>query len=86
LRDHIKEVGDYDVEIKLHREVKPVVKVKVRKPGAEDEEAATEQAAAESAPEATSETTEAPPVAAEAADAAATADAAEAEGAGQQEQ
>jgi len=37
LRDHIKEVGDYEVTIKLHREVNPVIKVKVRKEGAVDE-------------------------------------------------
>jgi large subunit ribosomal protein L9 len=37
LRDHIKEVGDYDVTIKLHRDVVPTIKVKVRKEGAEEE-------------------------------------------------
>ncbi|HEY7913695.1 MAG TPA: 50S ribosomal protein L9 [Blastocatellia bacterium] len=66
LRDHIKEVGDYDVEIKLHREVRPVVKVKVRRPGTEEEEAATEQAAAQQAPEASSEPVEASAATAEA--------------------
>jgi large subunit ribosomal protein L9 len=85
LRDHIKEVGDYDVEIKLHREVRPVVKVKVRRPGAEDEEAATEQAAAELAPEASSETVEAASAVA-AADTEATAEAAGTEEASQDEQ
>jgi large subunit ribosomal protein L9 len=35
LREHIKEVGDYDVTIKLHRDVSPSVKVLVRKEGAE---------------------------------------------------
>ena len=52
LRDHIKEVGDYDVTIKLHRDVTPTIKVKVRKEG-ETEEQAT--APAEAAPEAASE-------------------------------
>ncbi|HEX5733697.1 MAG TPA: 50S ribosomal protein L9 [Blastocatellia bacterium] len=37
LRDHIKEVGDYDVVIKLHRDVTPTIKVRVRKEGAPDE-------------------------------------------------
>jgi large subunit ribosomal protein L9 len=48
LRDHIKEVGEYDVLIKLHRDVTPTIKVKVVKEGGE------EVAAAESAPEADS--------------------------------
>jgi large subunit ribosomal protein L9 len=61
LREHIKEVGDYDVTIKLHREVSPSVKVLVRKEGAEEgkaEEAAEAKAdeAAEVAPEAASTT------------------------------
>ncbi|MEK6323350.1 MAG: 50S ribosomal protein L9 [Acidobacteriota bacterium] len=34
LREHIKEVGDYDVVIKLHRDVSPLIKVIVRKEGA----------------------------------------------------
>lgn len=50
LREHIKEVGDYDVAIKLHREVSPTIKVLVRKEGAAEPEAA----AAEAAPEADS--------------------------------
>lgn len=59
LRDHIKEVGDYDVVIKLHRDVTPTIKVRVRKEGAPDEPAtteteATETAATESAPTADS--------------------------------
>lgn len=59
LRDHIKEVGDYDVVIKLHRDVTPTIKVRVRKEGAPDEPAtteteATETAATESAPAADS--------------------------------
>jgi large subunit ribosomal protein L9 len=40
LREHIKEVGDYDVTIKLHRDVSPSVKVLVRKEGAEAAKAA----------------------------------------------
>ena len=35
LREHIKEVGEYDITIKLHRDVAPVVKVLVRKEGHE---------------------------------------------------
>ncbi len=50
LKEPIKETGDYEVTIKLHREVTPVVKVLVRKEGAEDtpvvEAAATEEATA----------------------------------------
>jgi large subunit ribosomal protein L9 len=44
LRDHIKEVGEYDVVIKLHRDVTPTIKVKVVKEGgaAEAMEAAPE--------------------------------------------
>jgi large subunit ribosomal protein L9 len=44
LKEPIKEVGDYDVVIKLHRDVKPIVKVLVRKEGAVDEAAATQVA------------------------------------------
>jgi large subunit ribosomal protein L9 len=56
LREHIKEVGDYDVPIKLHRDVTPTIKVKVRKEGAEEEAAAPDAAApAEVAPGADSE-------------------------------
>lgn len=54
LRDHIKEVGDYDIAIKLHRDVAPAIKVQVRKEGAVDE-----PPAAEAAPEAASAETEA---------------------------
>lgn len=57
LRDHIKEVGDYDVTVKLHRDVTPTIKVKVRKEGTAEEEAAA-AAAAEAAPAATSEAAE----------------------------
>ena len=52
LREHIKEVGDYDVTIKLHRDVSPSVKVLVRKEGAAEEPKAAETA--EVAPEADS--------------------------------
>jgi large subunit ribosomal protein L9 len=55
LREHIKEVGDYDVTIKLHRDVSPSVKVLVRKEGAEEAKAPE---AAEVAPEADSTTAE----------------------------
>jgi large subunit ribosomal protein L9 len=40
LKEPIKEVGDYDITIKLHREVTPIVKVLVRKEGAVEEAAA----------------------------------------------
>jgi large subunit ribosomal protein L9 len=40
LKEPIKEVGDYDITIKLHREVTPTVKVLVRKEGAVEEAAA----------------------------------------------
>ena len=46
LREHIKEVGDYDVTIKLHRDVTPSIKVLVRKEGA------AEPARAEASPDA----------------------------------
>ena len=59
LREHIKEVGDYDVMIKLHRDVSPSVKVLVRKEGAAEEVKAPEaEAAAEVAPEADSTTSD----------------------------
>ena len=58
LRDHIKEVGDYDVTIKLHRDVVPTIKVKVRKEGAADEPARPEAADTESAMEASSSVAE----------------------------
>jgi large subunit ribosomal protein L9 len=47
LRDHIKEVGDYDISIKLHRDINPTIKVKVRKEGTIDEPVAEETAPAE---------------------------------------
>ena len=54
LRDHIKEVGDYDVMIKLHRDVTPTIKVRVRKEGAPDELEPAPAEATEAAPEADS--------------------------------
>jgi large subunit ribosomal protein L9 len=51
LREHIKEVGEYDVVIKLHRDVSPSIKVIVRKEGAAEEAKVAEAApAADSAP------------------------------------
>src|SRR5918911_3463244 len=63
LRDHIKEVGDFDVTIKLHREVAPVIKVKVRKEGETEEQAAAAEVAPTATSETAEETTEAPGVA-----------------------
>ncbi|HXG92629.1 MAG TPA: 50S ribosomal protein L9 [Blastocatellia bacterium] len=60
LKDHIKEVGEYDVQIKLHREVTPTIKVKVLREGEEELPAAEEAPATESALEASS-TAEAAP-------------------------
>ncbi|HJQ25335.1 MAG TPA: 50S ribosomal protein L9 [Blastocatellia bacterium] len=68
LRDHIKEVGDFDVTIKLHREVAPVIKVKVRKEGETEEQAAAAEAAPTATSEATEGATDAPEVAAAGAD------------------
>src|SRR6185295_9155638 len=51
LREHIKEVGEYDVAIKLHRDVSPSIKVIVRKEGAPEETGVpAEASAAEAAP------------------------------------
>src|SRR5262245_56553639 len=36
LREHIKEVGEYDIPIKLHRDVSPTIKVVVLKEGEEE--------------------------------------------------
>jgi len=64
LKEHIKEVGDFDVVIKLHRDVNPTIKVLVRKEGQEDAPAveaapAADPTAAEPAPvEASSEPVE----------------------------
>jgi len=54
LREHIKEVGDYDITIKLHRDVTPTIKVLVRKEGADDAKPEDVAAAAAAAPEADS--------------------------------
>jgi large subunit ribosomal protein L9 len=76
LRDHIKEIGDYDVTIKLHREVAPVIKVRVRKEGETEEQAAAQTAleasseATGAATEAADETPEAAPAGADAAESA----------------
>src|SRR5215212_8516346 len=59
LRDHIKEVGVYDVTIKLHRDVTPVIKVKVRKEGEEEKPAAEQETNVEPAAEASSSPVEA---------------------------
>jgi len=72
LREHIKEVGDYDITIKLHRDVTPSIKVLVRKEGAEEakpeEEKATVEAAlaADSTPWPTTEAENAEPASEEA--------------------
>jgi large subunit ribosomal protein L9 len=50
LKEHIKEVGDFDVVIKLHRDVNPTIKVLVRKEGHEDAPAAQAAPAADSTP------------------------------------
>jgi large subunit ribosomal protein L9 len=47
LREHIKEIGEYDVTIKLHRDVAPVIKVVVRKLGEEEAPLAAEAQQAE---------------------------------------
>lgn len=54
LREHIKEVGDYEVTIKLHRDVTPSIKVLVRKEGADEAKAEEVVATAEAAPAADS--------------------------------
>ncbi len=50
LKDHIKEIGDYDVAIKLHRDVRPTIKVLVRKEGHEEAPAVEVAPAADSTP------------------------------------
>ena len=72
LKEPIKEVGDYEVTIKLHREVTPVVKVAVRKEGTVDAPAE----AAETAPAADAEAEAPADVAADVAAADSTTDAA----------
>lgn len=62
LKEPIKEVGDYEVVVKLHRDVTPTVTVKVRKEGTVDEPVAATPveapAAVEEAPVAASEMTD----------------------------
>jgi large subunit ribosomal protein L9 len=58
LREHIKEVGDYDITIKLHRDVTPTIKVLVRKEGADEAKPEDEVASAEAAPAADSASSE----------------------------
>jgi large subunit ribosomal protein L9 len=55
LRDHIKEVGDYEVTIRLHRDISPSVKVVVRKEGGDESEPAPVEAAAQADSTAASE-------------------------------
>ena len=58
LREPIKAVGEYEVVIKLHRDVTPAIKVVVRKEGAEEKalpQAAAAQPEEAAAPEATAE-------------------------------
>ena len=50
LRDHIKEVGDYEVVVKLHREINPAIKVIVRGEGVPEAEAPPVDAAPPEAP------------------------------------
>jgi large subunit ribosomal protein L9 len=50
LREHIKEVGEYDIAIKLHRDVAPVIKVLVRKEGQEAAKVAEAAPADDSTP------------------------------------
>lgn len=54
LREHIKEVGDYEITIKLHRDVTPTIKVLVRKEGADEAAAEAQAMTAEEAPAADS--------------------------------
>jgi len=60
LRDHIKEIGEYEVLVKLHRDVTPTIKVQVLGQGA-PEPAAPGSGAADLAPEATSEASQPAP-------------------------
>src|SRR4030095_5220794 len=52
LLEHIKEVGDYDITITLHRDVPPSIKVLVRKEGAQEPAAEEQMTTTEAAPEA----------------------------------
>lgn len=45
LKEPIKEVGDYEIAVKLHRDVTPAIKVLVRKEGAVEEVAAAVETA-----------------------------------------
>jgi large subunit ribosomal protein L9 len=65
LREHIKEVGEYDVVVKLHRDVTPSIKVIVRKEGAAEEPKAVEAAPAADSAAAEQADVEASPGAAE---------------------
>ena len=47
LEEHIKEVGNYEIELKLYKEVKAVIKVEVASEDVVKEEAEEEQAGAE---------------------------------------
>src|SRR5262249_43347790 len=67
LRDHIKEGGDFDVPVKLHRDVTPVMKVVVRGEGV-PETAPVVEAAAQEAEAPAEETAAAPDLAPEASD------------------
>jgi len=61
LADHIKQTGDYEVTVKLHREIAPLVKVLVRKEGEVEETVvatATEEAAQSAAASAEDTATE----------------------------
>jgi len=64
LREHIKELGEYNVAIKLHREVNPVIKVVVHKEG-EAEAAPVEAASSDDSAPAEAESVEASEVAVE---------------------
>ena len=50
LREHIKEVGEYEITIKLHRDVSPTIRVIVRKEGEEEVAPAELALAADSTP------------------------------------
>ena len=50
LREPIKEVGEFEVKLRLHREVNPTIKIVVRKEGAGSEAAPAPQAAGADGP------------------------------------
>ncbi len=60
LREPIKEVGDFEVTIKLHRDVTPTVKVRVRKEGAPEDDAPAAETAETAAADATASEATAP--------------------------